>query len=171
MRWSAFDGDRSAFDVLLNELWPVISSFAERGVGRGADAEDIAQEVFYRVCSRITDFDRSRDGVSWVFGIASYEIMTYWKRAKRRREVHDETAIANKADRADSQEAQLLEREISLAFEHTIGALTEEDREILGRLASASVRPREPRATQTQAARARPPARPLEEHLWRTVSS
>jgi DNA-directed RNA polymerase specialized sigma24 family protein len=42
-----FDGDRTAFDVLLDELWPVIISFAERGVGRGADAEDIAQEAFY----------------------------------------------------------------------------------------------------------------------------
>jgi DNA-directed RNA polymerase specialized sigma24 family protein len=39
------DGDRAAFDVLLDELWPVIAAFAERGVGRGADAEDIAQEV------------------------------------------------------------------------------------------------------------------------------
>jgi len=42
------DGDRTAFDTLLDELWPVVLSFAQRGVGGGADAEDIAQEVFYR---------------------------------------------------------------------------------------------------------------------------
>jgi RNA polymerase sigma-70 factor (ECF subfamily) len=58
------DGDRTAFDVLLDQLWPVILSFARRGVGPGADAEDIAQEVFFRICSRITDFDRTRDGLS-----------------------------------------------------------------------------------------------------------
>jgi RNA polymerase sigma-70 factor, ECF subfamily len=93
------DGDRSAFDVLLDELWPVVLSFAERGVGRGADAEDVAQEVFYRICSKIADFDRNRDGLSWAFGIASYEIMTHRKRRLRRREVHDETALFTEAAR------------------------------------------------------------------------
>src|SRR5215475_10928006 len=88
------DGNRSAFDVLLDELWPVIVSFIERGVGPSADAEDVAQEVFYRVCSRIADFDPSRDGLSWAFGIASYEIMTHRKRAQRRREVSDESSLS-----------------------------------------------------------------------------
>ena len=57
------DGDRGAFDVLLDDLWPVILSFARRGVGEGADAEDVAQEVFFRICARISDFDRGRDGL------------------------------------------------------------------------------------------------------------
>lgn len=66
------DGDRAAFPVLLDQLWPVILSFVRRGVGQEADAEDIAQEVFFRICSRITDFDHSRDGLSWAFGIALF---------------------------------------------------------------------------------------------------
>src|SRR5688572_24139065 len=70
------DGDRSAIEVLLSELWPVLLSFAERGVGQRADAEDIAQEAFLKICSRSADFDRTRDGLSWAFGIASYEIKT-----------------------------------------------------------------------------------------------
>jgi len=126
------DGDRSAFDLLVDELWPVIMSFVERGVGRSADAEDVAQEVFYRISSRIADFDRNRDGLSWAFGIASYELMTQRKRTQRRREVHDETALATEAAHGASQEEVLLNRELVLALEQAVGALTEEDRSILG---------------------------------------
>jgi len=126
------DGDRSAFDGLVDELWPIILAFAERGVGRSADAEDVAQEVFYRICSRIADFERSRDGLSWAFGIASYEIMTHRKRLQRRREVTDDGALENQLDAAASPESALLERELSQAFAEVVGTLTEEDREALG---------------------------------------
>ena len=126
------DGDRTAFDVLLDHLWPVILSFAERSVGRGGDAEDIAQEVFYKICARISDFDQSRDGLSWAFGIAHYEIMTHRRRIGRRREVFDEAPLAGHTDGSASQEEQLLSKEIALAFEQAVGALTEEDRVSLG---------------------------------------
>ena len=126
------DGDRTAFDVLMDELWPVILSFAERAVGRGGDAEDIGQEVFYRICARIADFDRSRDGLSWAFGIAHYEILTHRRRLQRRQETFDEGAIAAQVDGSAQQDEQLLTRELETAFAQAVGALTEEDRRALG---------------------------------------
>jgi RNA polymerase sigma factor (sigma-70 family) len=124
------DGDRSAIDPLLDELWPVVLAFAQRGVGRGADAEDVAQEVFFKICSRIGEFDATRDGLSWAFGIASYEVMTMRQRQRRRREVPD-TALAHAADAAVTQEQILLERELLLALEQAMGALAEVDRQAL----------------------------------------
>ncbi len=88
------EGDRTVFDVLLDELWPVVLAFARRCVGQVADAEDVAQEVFLRICSRIADFDRSRDGLSWALGIASYEVMTHRRRVQRRRDAQDNAALA-----------------------------------------------------------------------------
>jgi RNA polymerase sigma-70 factor, ECF subfamily len=134
------DGDRSAFDVLLDELWPVLLSFAKRGVGATADAEDIAQEVFLKICSevflkicsRIADFDRSRDGLSWAFGIGSFEILTHRKRARRRREVHDETALEREAHDEASHDLVLEQREVAVAFERAVGGLTEDERALLG---------------------------------------
>jgi RNA polymerase sigma-70 factor (ECF subfamily) len=126
------DGDRSAVDVLVDELWPVILAFAERGLGRGADAEDVAQEVFYRICARIADFDRTQDALSWAFGIAGYEIMTQRKRAQRRREIADDTSLAVEPHPGVSQEEALLQREMTAALEHAVGALPIADRELLG---------------------------------------
>jgi RNA polymerase sigma-70 factor (ECF subfamily) len=128
------DGDRAAFDVLLDGLWPVVLAFAQRGVGWGADAEDVAQEVFVRICARISDFDRSRDGLSWAFGIASHEIMTHRRRVQRRREVQDEPALAARAADVDSQEHELMSRELRATLEQAVGALTDDDRRALGLL-------------------------------------
>jgi RNA polymerase sigma-70 factor (ECF subfamily) len=130
------DGDRTAFDVLLDQLWPVVLSFAQRGVGTGADAEDVAQEVFLRICSRTADFDRSRDGLSWAFGIASHQVLTHRRRLQRRREVHDESSLASQADEAASQEDKIATQEVRAALEQAIGALTDDDRRSLGLLPS-----------------------------------
>jgi RNA polymerase sigma-70 factor, ECF subfamily len=128
------DGDRTAFPMLVDELWPVLLSFARRGVRDEVDAEDIAQEVFYRICSRIADFDPSRDGLSWAFGIARFEIMTHRRRLQRRREVYDETLLPGVEHPALSQEELMLQRELAIAFESTLGALTDDDRRTLGLL-------------------------------------
>jgi RNA polymerase sigma-70 factor (ECF subfamily) len=126
------DGDRAAFPVLLEQLWPVILAFAQRGVRHEQDAEDVAQEVFLRICSRIADFDRGRDGLSWAFGIASYEIMTHRRRQQRRRETFDASALRRRVDPVASQEEAIIQRELAAALAAAIGALSEEDRVTLG---------------------------------------
>lgn len=135
------DGDRAAFDTLLDELWPVILAFAERGVGKGPDAEDIAQETFFKICSRISDFDRARDGLSWAFGIAGYEVLTQRKRRLRRREVPADASLDHAPDTAASQEDALLERERRAALEQALQTLAEEDRRALGLAAAGAARP------------------------------
>ena len=147
------DGDRTALDVLLDELWPVVLAFAQRGVHPTADAEDVAQEAFFKVCTRIADFDRSRDGLSWAFGIASYEIMTHRRRFQRRRELFHEPSVLAHRDDSASQEDLLVSKEVELAFEQALGALTQEDRVALGLqgappagLADSTLRKRKQRA-------------------------
>ena len=126
------DGDRSAMAFLVSELWPVILAFAERGVRQREDAEDVAQEVFLRICSRISDFDRSRDGLSWAFGIASYEVMTHRRRQSRRRETLGDGELREHVAPGASQEDAAIGRELVEAMQLAIGALSNEDRLHLG---------------------------------------
>jgi RNA polymerase sigma-70 factor, ECF subfamily len=150
------DGDRTAFPTLVDELWPVLLSFAQRGVAHAPDADDIAQEVFLRICSRIADFDPSRDGLSWAFGIAHYEIMTHRRRVQRRREVHDEALLPAAIHPGLSQEDLLLERESAVVLDRALRALCEEDRHALGLVehtaadgpATATLRKRKQRALE-----------------------
>jgi len=131
------EGDRTAFPMLMDDLWPVVRAFALRSVGQSADAEDIAQDVFVRICARIAEYDRTRDAVSWAFGIATYEVMTHRRRIQRRREVGD-AGLPDAVDSADSQEQLLLQREIESALKDVLSVMKEEDRHVLGGYASAS---------------------------------
>jgi RNA polymerase sigma-70 factor (ECF subfamily) len=126
------DGDRTAFPILLDELWPVILAFAQRGVRHEQDAEDVAQEVFLRICSRISDFDRARDGLSWAFGIASFEIMTHRRRRQRRRETFGEVELRQQVDPNASQEETVIQQELTVALTTVIGTLSDDDRLTLG---------------------------------------
>ena len=131
------DGDRSGMGALVEHLWPAILAFARRGLGSAPDAEDVAQEVFFRICARISDFDPERDGVAWAFGIATFEVMTHRRRAQRRREV-SAALLENRPDHSASAEESLLHRELLDALEHSLGALSAPDRVALGLEGGAS---------------------------------
>lgn len=126
------DGDRSAVSELLRALWPMLLAFARRGVAHEEDAEDVAQETFLRICSRISDFDRSRDGVSWAFGIAKYEILTHRKRHQRRHETLEAPELVLAEAAAQSPEADLIAHELAAALEGVLGKLQPSDRAALG---------------------------------------
>ncbi|HEY6722536.1 MAG TPA: RNA polymerase sigma factor [Polyangiaceae bacterium] len=126
------DGDRSRVRPLLDMLWPILLAFARRGVGQEQDAEDVAQETFLRICSRASDFDRSRDGLSWAFGIAKYEILTHRRRLRRTGDPLDAPELALAEDPARSQEADLIARELELILEGVLGKLEQSDRAALG---------------------------------------
>jgi RNA polymerase sigma-70 factor (ECF subfamily) len=125
------DGDRSAFAVLLDGLWPVILAFARRALDNEQDSEDVAQQVFVRICSRIADFDRSRDGLSWAFGIAKYEILTLRRSRQRRRETSDEPSLRHRADSKPTPEERLIEDDLRHALSVALGELSENDRLVL----------------------------------------
>ena len=124
------DGERAAFQPLFDGLWPVLLAFTSRTLERTADAEDAAQQAILKVFSRIADFDRSRDGVSWGLGIAGYEVMTVRKQRARRRE-----AGAGALERAEQHGADVEERmignELRQAVAALIGELPERDRAAL----------------------------------------
>jgi RNA polymerase sigma-70 factor (ECF subfamily) len=126
---------------LVQELWPVILSFAQRGLPQVEDAEDVAQEVFLKICSRISDFDRRRDALSWAFAIASYEMMTIRRRHHRRHEtVADvDRALGTVADTAPSQEEAAIHAELNALVLEVAGALSDADRATLGLLETAEL--------------------------------
>ncbi|MBL8741443.1 MAG: sigma-70 family RNA polymerase sigma factor [Myxococcales bacterium] len=95
------------------------------------DAEDVAQETSSRICARISDFERGRDGVAWAFGIAWFEIMTHRRRVQRRREIAVEP-LTDRVDLSSSAEDSMMQRELVDALEVSLGALSKLDRIALG---------------------------------------
>lgn len=63
-------GDRAAGERLLGLLLPGIYALALRMLGREADAEDVAQETFARLCAQVRKGTPVRDVRKWVATVA-----------------------------------------------------------------------------------------------------
>jgi RNA polymerase sigma-70 factor, ECF subfamily len=133
------DGDRSATAALVAALWPVLCAFARRAVGDADDAEDIAQESLIKIAARIADFDTSRDGLSWAFAIASFEVKSHLKRISRRREIAGSTTIEEMAHEEPSPEGRVLDEEVEQTLRQSLARLTSADLQTLA--SSAAVMP------------------------------
>lgn len=124
------DGDRSAFQPLFDALWPILLSFASRTLQPLADAEDAAQQAMLKIFSRIADFDRARDGVSWALGIAGYEVMTLRKRRARRREAGQPSLDRLQQEGAGVEEVAITDQ-LRQAVLDLVGELAAPDRAAL----------------------------------------
>jgi RNA polymerase sigma-70 factor, ECF subfamily len=91
------DGDRDAFHPVFVRLWPLLRGFVGRHLPR-EDADDVAQEALVKVFARTAEFDPRRDALSWVLGVAAWEVRTSRRRRQRRRE----DPIPETLDRADA---------------------------------------------------------------------
>jgi RNA polymerase sigma factor (sigma-70 family) len=138
------DGDRSAMPPLVEQLWPVLLSYAERGLRDVQAAEDVAQEVLFRISSRISELDRTRDPLSWAFGIATFEIMSQRKRRQRCRETLVGNAMPDSPASAQSLEDDVIQAELHAALADALGELSAADLEHLGLLEPGGVGPATP---------------------------
>src|SRR6516225_12501328 len=86
------EGDRGAFDAVFAGLWPELLVFVRSAMAGDPEAEDLAQQTLQKIFFRISDFDTSRDGVAWAFGIAIYEVRTLRRKRQRRREIAADAA-------------------------------------------------------------------------------
>jgi RNA polymerase sigma factor (sigma-70 family) len=123
------DGDRDAFHPVFLRLWPLLRGFAARSLP-AAEAEDAAQEALLRVFARAGEFDRRRDALSWVLGIAAYEIRSARKRRLRRRE-DGAGALAGRPDLAPSPEDSAVAGDLERALAAALATLRPGDSEAL----------------------------------------
>lgn len=124
------DGDRGAFDVVFDGLWPELRAFVRSAIPGDPDADDLAQQTLLKIFFRVAEFDTSRDGVAWAFGIAIYEVRTLRRKRQRRREVIAEAA-GSPIDRRPSPEALLIDTDLRRALTEALGELTGADRAVL----------------------------------------
>jgi RNA polymerase sigma-70 factor, ECF subfamily len=130
-------GDRGAFRPVFDRVRPMIERFALRALPNRADAEDVAQQALMKLFSRASEFDPDRDAVSWILGIAAYEVKTARKKRVRSKEELGASGLEEISNPAPTPEAQLIDRDLLGALTEVLGAMRTEDAEAI--LASASI--------------------------------
>jgi RNA polymerase sigma-70 factor (ECF subfamily) len=75
-----------AWRTMVQLYTPLLCHWCARGGVRGADAEDVVQEVFRVAASRLDKFRREREGDSfraWLRGITRNMVLVHFRRASR----------------------------------------------------------------------------------------
>lgn len=75
-----------AWDTVVRLYGPLVAHWCTRGGVRGADVEDVSQEVFRVAAGRMQDFHRDRPGDSfrgWLHGITRNMVLQHFRRDRR----------------------------------------------------------------------------------------
>jgi RNA polymerase sigma-70 factor, ECF subfamily len=91
------DGDRAAFDEIMNRYLRRITTYAAARTNNIHDAEDIAQETFLRLLRYIGTFDDKYPFHTWLYTIA-YRVTVSYYRQKRTVNLSDEAVSGLTSD-------------------------------------------------------------------------
>ncbi len=95
------NGDIEAFQKIIEQHSPRISSIAYQVVGNSEDANDIAQEVFIRLYNSINKFDSAYRFTTWLYRVTVNLSIDYQRKNIRHRNTSldeiDETSIMDKS--------------------------------------------------------------------------
>ena len=121
-------GEPRAFEELVRVYQHRVFGVAVRMLGRRADAEDVAQEVFLRVYRSIGDFRGEARLSTWLYGIASNLCLNRLASADHRRTHQDEEAVMRAPSHAADAAAAMERSEIDAALHQAIAELPDERR-------------------------------------------
>lgn len=75
-------GDAPAFNDLVTRYQLAVYNLAFRMLGRAADAEDVAQEAFFRAYTKLGTFDPEQKFATWLLSIAAHLCVDQLRRKK-----------------------------------------------------------------------------------------
>src|SRR5262245_11405076 len=90
------DNEPQAWRTMVQLYTPLLCHWCARGGVRGADAEDVVQEVFRVAASCLDKFRRERGGDSfraWLRGITHNRLLVHFRRASRQPQASGGTGV------------------------------------------------------------------------------
>jgi RNA polymerase sigma-70 factor (ECF subfamily) len=98
-------GDLKGFSQLYEKYKNRVFGFLVRMTGDREIAEDLLQETFFAAMRNVDQFDRSRNFLSWLFGIAHKRTIDYFRHAKVETDHKSdaESAVGSRMDLPDEE--------------------------------------------------------------------
>lgn len=123
-------GESSGAARLFEKYSGPLLRFTDRMLGNRAEAEEVTQEVFVKMISKVDQYDGRASVASWLFAIASNACRDRLRRSSRRPMVSLD-AVAESPSPGVPADARLAERERSVAVRRALSKLSDEQREAL----------------------------------------
>lgn len=77
-------GDPTAFEEIVRTYLPRVLAVAQNLVGRAGDAEDVAQEVFFKVHQKLSNFREEASLYTWLYRVTVNTATDFMKRRSHR---------------------------------------------------------------------------------------
>ena len=124
----AVQGDRAAFDKLVDLFWPDIYRMVYFRAKNPMDAEDLAQEVFLRAYASLERLRQPERFRSWLFSIALNLVRDFHRRGRGLRLIksHDASKEAHQPEPVDQNSESALEGVLRHEFWREIKSFTRE---------------------------------------------
>ena len=123
-------GEPSGSAALFERYSAPLLRFTDRMLGSRADAEEVTQEVFVKMITRVEQYDGQAPVSSWLFAIAANACRDRMRRGKRAAPVSLDV-IAERASEGEAIDAALLQKEKRALVRRALGSLSDEQREAL----------------------------------------
>jgi RNA polymerase sigma-70 factor (ECF subfamily) len=125
-------GDAAAFDALVRAALPRVLAVARSVVGRAADAEDVAQAVFYKVYRRLDTYREDASFSTWLYRVTINAAHDRLKSRRRERtvEAEDYDRIPE-TDPADDPAAVAVKEDLRAEVRAAVDELPEKFRDVV----------------------------------------
>ena len=90
--YAGLDGDARAHRDLLAALVPLLRRFYARRMGTSPELEDLVQETLIAVHTRRGSYDRDRPFGPWLFAVARYKMIDYFRKTRTHASLDDSSA-------------------------------------------------------------------------------
>jgi len=121
-------GDVSAFTKLVDAYQRPVYNLCYRMLGDAYDAEDAAQETFFRAYHNLKRYDDTRSFSTWVLSIAAHYCIDQIRKKRIKLVSLDETPYLEPADANPGPEAHLRMQEEQKRVQDLLGTLKPQDR-------------------------------------------
>ena len=123
-------GEPSGAASLFEKYSAPLLRFTDRMLGSRADAEEVTQEVFVKMITRVEQYDGQAPVSSWLFAIAANACRDRMRRGRRAAPVPLD-AIAERPANVEHADHTLIEKEKRAAVRDALSSLSPEQREAL----------------------------------------
>lgn len=129
-------GEEHLFDVLVKRYADHIFNFIHQYIKDEGKAEDLTQDVFFRVWKNLTKFDTRRKFKVWLFQIARNAVIDHLRKRKELKfsdiEAEDDGSIIENIEDDDEGPSEILERkEIKMVVGKMLEGLSPAYRSVL----------------------------------------
>ena len=137
------DGDKTSYEILLNELSLFLNSYLLKKVYTPDFREDIIQEILFAVHKSRHAYDPKRSFMSWFLSIAHYKLTDHIRTASKHQQSLS-TLETHELQSSTDLARELIELEDEKLFQDRLTSLDERSRSVLqllkvDRLSTAAV--------------------------------